>query len=405
MKTMKTLNGMNLLKRMLLLCLCAMLVCTAALAETDTVYLGPDQKEERNLPYSCRLPDGRLVFSGFTAEKAFSENDNAYLLCLNRDMTVSWEYTEPNRVIDGFGTMGVTKDGIIGVICYTVSGDFGIKFFTMEGQPLGDMISMPSEDLDRYAAFSFGMVRGGRSGDEYFQEFLDWEGNVLFRAAQEETMWVGENLIQEEDGVVLYGGQELDGESDALLMKLDWKGNKVWETTLPALKEGIKSAYLYACVKTGDGGYLAYLSERHGGENDGSYEDALVKFSADGQIIWTKQEDADRDIVFSPVGTPAEYNGRYVMTLMDDVNGMPDSAIRYLWLDQEGNELGITEQHLSKADQDRISKEGVSVDFTEMHAMKDGLWQNCTFWVDVEEDEVVSAWARIDCCLIRVPEL
>ena len=405
MKTMKNLNGMKLLKRMLLLCLCAALVCTAALAETDTVYLGPDQKEVKCLPNSCQLPDGRLVFSGHTSEKVLSENDNAYLLCLNRDMTVSWEYTEPDTKISGFGTMGVTKDGTIGVICYPNGDDFGIKFFTTEGQPLGDMISMPSKDIDRYEAFSFGMVRGGRSGEEYYQEFLDWEGNVLFRANQEETMWVGENLIQEEDGVVLYGGQELDGESDALLMKLDWKGNKVWETVLPALKEGVKNAYLRECVKTSDGGYLGYLSERHGDAKEREYIDALVKFSADGQIAWTKLEDADRDIQFSALAVPAEYNGMYVMQLIDWVEEKPDSPIRYLWLDRDGNELGITEQHLSKADQARISEEKMGIHLEEMYAMKDGLWQECFFWVDTDENEEEYAWARHDICLIRVPEL
>ena len=405
MKTMKTLNGMNLLKRMLLLCLCAALVCTAALAETDTVYLGPDQKEVKCLPNSCRLPDGRLVFSGDTSDNIFWENENAYLLCLNRDMTVSWEYTELDTKIGGFGTMGMTKDGTIGIICWMRDDGFGIKFFTTEGQPLGDMISMPSKDIDRYEAFSFGMVRGGQSGDEYYQEFLDWEGNVLFRANQKETMWVGENLIQEEDGVVLYGGQELEGKADALLMKLDWKGNKVWETALPALKEGIKSARLCDCVKTGDGGYLALLSERHYGENDISYEDALVKFSADGQILWTKLEDADRDIQFSALAVPAEYNGMYVMQLIDWVEEKPDSPIRYLWLDRDGNELGITEQHLSKADQARISEEKMGIHLEEMYAMKDGLWQECFFWVDTDESEEEDAWARHHSCLIRVPEL
>ena len=47
----------------------------------------------------------------------------------------------------------------------------------------------------------------------------------------------------------------------------------------------------------------------------------------------------------------------------------------------------------------------MSVDFTEMYAMKDGLWQECFFWVDTDENDEQSIWVRHDSCLIRVPEL
>ena len=83
------------LKHSLLLCLCAVLLCSCACAET-IIDLGLPEGGD-GMGYEATLPDGRLVFSGCNSEAGNSMNSKARLLCLNPDGTTSWDYIYPQE--------------------------------------------------------------------------------------------------------------------------------------------------------------------------------------------------------------------------------------------------------------------------------------------------------------------
>ena len=104
---------MKKMKHIPALCLCLMLLCGAACAEEMHV-LGRGNWDY--LEYGCTLPDGRLVLTG---EKTMNRPDHvtgAWLLCLNPDLTVSWEVVdEEENGYDSVRKAVVLPDGTIAV--------------------------------------------------------------------------------------------------------------------------------------------------------------------------------------------------------------------------------------------------------------------------------------------------
>ena len=54
-----------------------------------------DSDEGDYLSYQCRLPDGRLMFSGAKHPDKTKDTGRKWLLCLNPDGTKGWEYIAP----------------------------------------------------------------------------------------------------------------------------------------------------------------------------------------------------------------------------------------------------------------------------------------------------------------------
>ena len=162
---------------------------------------------------------------------------------------------------------------------------------------------------------------------------------------------------------------------------------------------------LDGCFRTSDGGYLA-VHKQHVKDYDhpNDYHDwreytALIKFSADGEILWEKQPETGRR--FEDV---AEYEGKYCVSYYSGLD-IPGN-ICYLWLDADGNELGTTVRSLNRQEipgewYGRLMRKMQM----EMIPSKEGLWQN----IQIINENLTSAGDNyimsVQQMLVRVPEL
>ena len=197
--------------------------------------------------------------------------------------------------------------------------------------------------------------------------------------------------------------------ADAIIMKIDWQGNLLWKKILPSMTEERGEATdisdLDGCFRTSDGGYLA-VHKQHVKDYDhpNDFHDwreytALIKFSADGEILWEKQPETGRR--FEDV---AEYEGKYCVSYYSGLD-IPGN-ICYLWLDADGNELGTTVRSLNRQEipgewYGRLMRKMQM----EMIPSKEGLWQN----IQIINENLTSAGDNyimsVQQMLVRVPEL
>lgn len=399
------------LKHFLLLCLCAVLLCSAACAET-IIDLGLPEGGD-GMGYEATLPDGRLVFSGCNSEAGNYMNSKARLLCLNPDGTTSWDYIYPQEGCCSFFYVNVLKDGTLAVLFrdapYQETKEEKVVFFTMDGQPTGKETELQSGKSDNisigYFLTASGIMEqyiafGPKDSDEYCMRFSDWDGTLLFQL--DEWSILGLSLIEAEDGLIIIGREPGSMRNAAgKIMKIDFQGNTVWETTVPFLNEANEGVDMRG-IKTSDGCYLAVLYERglDSGSPDSEGSFALVKFSATGRILWMNRESFDKrtEKGFAQV---VEYNGKYVVS--SEYSAL-DHPVLYLWFDTDGKELGTTENQLRKDDLPRVgNKKEVDGFPAGMISTETGLWQEYLYWCEASTHE--KEMASQDDFLVRIPEL
>ena len=400
------------LGQVMLLCLCMVMLTGTALANEmmDISSEGYD-----TIGYALTLPDGRLGFTGSHGKPGNYMDKKARILCLNPDRTVSWEYIHP--VEGSWGAYGVVlmKDGTLCIRLsnspYQTTLEDKLVFFTLDGRPTGREIPLDEKETKegffRYGICDFGMIKyyythEAEDRDKEYREFIDWDGNVLFRTEGNSGIMT-DGIIEEEDGVVLIGNE--DGRTGAgKIMKLDWQGNTVWETVVPFMTEANQGAMLHCGMKTADGGYLAVLMERPLDISSGRWKTALVKFSSTGRILWQNVESFDRqpDSLFPDL---IEYDGKYVLEFEDKERfASLEMPIRYLWFDQDGNELGITELSVRKDELPRLEKSKRTSFYSGfLFIMGNELWGE--FMSDDDSDNHEKQMASVDTVLIRIPEL
>ena len=379
-----------------LLCLCAALLCSNASAE-NAVDLANTPGHDGWLDV-CTLPDGGLVFAGYTEIPTEDGPDKGRLLCLNPDRTVRWSYTDPDTF--SYGTVKALKDGTIAAYYFN-----GVSFFTPDGKPAGKNISLPYTSGNVYDITSYGILRAQR-GDDVVQaeslELIDWDGNPLFRISEPESMWVGTAPIEEEDGLVFFGREAGDpAEAPAIVRKVDLQGNMVWTSFMPFLSDKRSNTGVNACCKTSDGGYLAVLWDTSTDPETGadSGKSTLVRLDSEGRLLWIHPSDfAFWDTV--------EYDGKivgYTHVRNLDTNR---TYMHYLWLDADGNELGTTRLEISDMKLPPYVDAGnMDPSVEKLIPMSDGLWQLLCFWETDEPEEEDPAWIQQDNLLLPVPEL
>lgn len=403
----------RILKKALLLGLCLALLAGSALANevADISLEGYDC-----MYYGCTLPDGRVILSGCNGKPGNYMDRKARLVCLNPDTTVSWEYLHPQEGSDRFTNVTLLKDGTLCVYFenapYQTPEEEKLMFFTQEGQPTGRVIPLNLEEGIDYTALASGLLelkhKGG--GSEGYMSLTDWDGNLLFRTDGEAPVRtvMDRDIIEEEDGLVMLGCESTGNAftAAAKIVKIDFRGNTVWENTLPFLMEQNEGAGLFYGIRTGDGCYLARLYER--GLNSGSpgskSMDVLVKFTSGGRVLWMSDPiDPAQEYLF---GTLAELNGRYVMQ-GEDINRFAslDYPIRYLWFDADGKMLGARDMYIQREDFARLAgSSGVNVyGSNAIFAVGDSLWAD--FTGETESNNHEKEMASNDNILIRVPEL
>lgn len=408
-----TINSVSrLLKRSLLLCLCLALLAGSALANevVDISNEGYDC-----MYYACTLPDGRVIFSGCNGKPGHYMDSKARLLCLNPDTSVSWEYYLPQEGSCRFCSVTPMKDGTLCVYLedapYQTPAEEKLMFFTTNGQPTGKEISLELKESSFYTVFAAGLLNQFYSSDESkeYIRMTDWDGNELFRINGPLPVMAGQ-IIEEEDGLVMFGRESVMGmNAAAKIVKIDFRGNILWENTLPFQMDQNEGAYLDDGIKTSDGCYLARLYERapNSGSPDSKMKsvDALVKFTSSGRVLWMSQSiDADQGYFYVVL---AEHNGKYVMQ-GEHLNRFAslDYPIRYLWFDSDGKVLGSKDMYIQKEDFPRLKK-GKHINVyssNALFAIGDELWGDYSGeneYATNHEKEMSS----VDTVLIKVPEL
>ena len=397
---------MRVVYRWLILSVCMTLICSIAMGEVITEFNGPGYDQ---LSYACTLPDGRMIFSGSRGEVGNYQESKARLLCLNPDKTVSWEYWDPAEGHASFGVVRCLENGTLAVF-YTNSPyqrlkDRKIRYFTTEGVPLEKTVDLYRADSMLRVVGPFCLEMTVIPGDAvvYYHYFLDWEGNELFRISSKE-MISAFSSFESEDGVVILG-QEPTWPANAKIMKVDLKGNIIWETVMPTQLEVTPSATLEWCRQTSDGGYIALYRETGNVSTDGVPQrwEALVRFSQDGRLLWMNHDSFPQEENPHCHGL-TEYNGTYVMELStcSDYDDIQNPRI-FCWFDADGHELGRTKLLIRKEDldvpagADKIENYGGS-----FVIMPDGLWSLRDIWV--EGHNHLQEMDSRDEVLFKVPE-
>lgn len=401
----------KILKSMLLLCLCAVMLTGSALAE-DVVDISGEGYD--CIYYKITLPDGRVILTGWKGTVGNYMDSRARILCLNPDMSVSWEYIDPSEGHCGFTWTALLKDGTLGVVFenspYQTPLEKKLVFFTLDGKPTGKEVALtePGGMVNKASASCVWQYNYPESGG-LIEELLDWEGKAILRyEGDDKSPFSGmEEMFEEEDGLV-FAGREKGISGCARILKIDFQGNMIWDTVLPPESPEADRSGIHWCVRNEDGSYVALVSEDSNADADGlsvysGYR--LVKFSPEGRVLWSNGEAFDR-CPGKWYGGLAQYNGRFVVEMADPhLSSSKNLHAEFLWMDEEGNWLGTTELNKTPKDFPRIAKEKkpYTLGVTTLIPTSDGLWALIDYEADMSKH--LKQMDTVDDYLVKVPEL
>ena len=384
------------MKRLIIGLLLLLSLCAPAAAE-ERINLGTEGYD--GLSYCFTLPDGRLVFSGTKGMKGNYQNSRGRLLCLNPDLSLSWDYVDPAEGSWGFGGAQLLKNGLIAAVRSNSPKQSTVQkeicYFTQEGQPTGTPVDIYQPDISSSGAtgscLSLTIIPG--DAQTYFHYFMDWEGNILFRLHSELTIGGGYNLLPAEDGLVL-AGCEQGYPACAKIMKVDLHGQTLWETVLPTLLPDGNARLEWARTAP-DGGFVAWLTEFSHGEGQGKLQraHAVVKFDRDGRVQWMNRDAfepsmrcdaliADKDRIVVGVEEGQEFTG-----------GAPH---RYIWLNESGQYLGETQLTFGKDEKSYGSQ---------LIPTESGLWVLKDIRMIRDGKNVLKEMDSVDEVLFKLPAL
>ena len=402
----------RIIRRVFALCLCLIVIAAAAGAE-DLVELSCGRVEYLN--YRCTLPDGRLLLTGGTRRDECG-GDAAWIMCLNTDRTVSWEYISRKDGYTAAEEATVLPDGTVAVIMEDYPKKRAAMFFTPDGKKAGKKLDLKKKRGTVYAVtpayiMTYDSV-GEKANDYRYSTFLyDWKGKETARY-DGLIMRGGYGFLSCSDDETIAYGHDAVFNGRAMIQKLD--GSEVlWETKLDRQLPDTDTATLDSVLKTGDGGYVSWLREGKPGEDEWSsyeYSYLLVKFNADGRLLWLK----DGDEYGQKAGPLFLYKGKIGIACEDSFR---IEASRYIrWLGEDGKQLGITEIKLEPGDfavlQNYLEPETAEekritvVDQQQFIPMEDGLWVMATCWVanDLGEERFGTIYDSQEIVMFRIPE-
>ena len=401
----------KILKSILLLCLCAVMLTGSALAE-DVADISGEGFD--CMYYKCTLPDGRVILTGCKGTVGNYIDSRARILCLNPDMTVSWDYIDPSEGCRSFTWTALLKDGTLGVVFenspYQTCEERKLVFFTLDGKPAGKEISLTVSNamVNKVSAsciWQFDYLEGVGK----VEELLDWEGNAILRYGKEDSIPFDgmEWMFEEEDGLV-FAGRERGNNGCAKILKMDFQGSMLWENVLPLTAKEAEDSSILDCIRMEDGSYVALVGEFGRVAKDGVSDYAnyrLVKFSPGGRILWTNSEAFDR-YPGKWFGSLVWYNGRLVTEMDKWTTGSDrDFHAKLLWMDEDGNWLGTTEVNKTPEDFPRIAKEKKpsTLGITSLIPTSGGLWALIDY--EAEKSTHLKQMDTQDDYLVKVPEL
>ena len=420
----------GIIRQALLLCLCATLAAGCACAEkTEGVNLGISGKN--SLFYGTTLSDGRILLVG-SREVPGDNAGSAWLLCLNPDRTVSWEYTDDAKDDGHFTCAAELEDGTIGLAFSKLAAEpdsaYTLRFFTTDGKPTGKEVNIPRrkdavtiQNATKSRLQMICMTFSTKTGENQYQTvrydnyLIDWDGNEI---AFLEDFDLGPDItdmIEEIDGLVMNGYKHPVFDASKAIRKTDLQGNLIWETRLECVWPDTTRANAEQIIPAGDGGYIVlqvepvYPKE----DTDWEYRGALVKLDRDGNILWTRTEGfedfVDRGQLLAMAG------GKIAASFTNNSFKAEDNPRRIAWFDENGKFLGNVEMEFGTENFPQLKRPneeptfGIeeSLNFYEdrIIPMEDGMWMLGGFClVQAEKGGTWNNMAYYNSGLFRIPE-
>ena len=381
------------------------------------------------LEYRCMLPDGGLILTGGMRLYGAGKETGSYVLCLNADRTVRWEYTDREK--NGYTSAEeatVLADGTIAVVVWDYPEKIAVKFFTPQGKRARKKLDMTKncgktgQLSDITPSF---IVKSDFLGNVTDQDFryettlYNWKGNEITRY-DGDVVFGGYGLSVKGSEELVAFGQDTVYNSHAKITKIDWsQGVVLWETVLDYQQPETETAMLYNITETEGGGYAGWLREAKPAADGDEYVFTyyLVRFDTEGRLLWVRDtESLYRNGLLSNLFSS---NGYLVMQCESEENeswsrGEP---IRFLWTNPGGNELGTTELTLRPEDfrlmRDRQEPEEQGVyqypvlGIDRIIRMEDGLWAFATLYIAEKregDDAIHYPPDDHEFIMIRIPE-
>ena len=407
------------IKNILVLCLClALLAGTACAEEVHIICSGKSDY----LNYDGMLPDGRLLLTGGKDLSDTVYYRGSWVLCLNPDRTVSWEIVDEEYY--EVRAAAILPDGTIGVVfenrqMMDREDRITIRFYTPDGKATGRELELSTENVIYEVNASWLMAYRWKPEERMDETILiDWGGNELLRY---DGLILPDGYgfaVGNTDELVLYGQDTMEN-SHAKILKLDGLTDSVlWETTLDWQLSDTEGSTIDSCVRTDDGGYLAMVGEARPetDENGNRWTSFLVKLDKEGRVLWTSREIFEK---YKILGSRMYFlNGKLLLSCASETGGDPGSIAPwvFLWLDGDGNELGMTEVELKAEDLPHLSQyvgpagDGTYwepfADVLEIIPMADGLWALGQGDVDLMDGEkfLQTLPEASETFLVKIPE-
>lgn len=427
----------GIIRQALLLCLCATLAAGCACAEkTEGVNLGKSGKN--SLVYGTTLSDGRILLVG-TRQAPGQDAGSGWLLCLNPDRTVSWEYTGDAADDECFDAAAELEDGTIGLMFgHTVEHEgtykyeYALRFFTTDGKPTGKEVSIPfrgDEMVIQNATKSrlqmictTILTEAGENQYRSVREdsyLIDWDGNEAAYLERFDLSYSNSDMIEEADGLVMNGYNFQGQKFGKTARKTDLQGNLIWETRLECAWPDTTRADAERIIPAWDGGYIVLQMEpvQPKEDTDWEYRGALVKLDRDGNILWTRTEGFEEVIIGG--GLLAMANGKIAVSVIhankDGKTFRADIPRRIAWFDENGMFLGNVEMEFGTENFPQLKRPnekptfGIeeSLNFYEdrIIPMEDGMWMLGGFYLaQAEKDGTWNNMAYYNSGLFRIPE-
>ena len=238
---------------------------------------------------------------------------------------------------------------------------------------------------------------------------LDWKGNRITQMAGLDMNLQGCGVIEEKDGLVLFGASDQKDYHAAAIEKRDFRGKLIWKQSLRAGTDTEGGGFMFA-IPAEDGGYLIVQSELQllKDFNQAGYLNALVKLDRRGKVQWTGTEGLEDE---TTVCRGLVRFGGKIVAFFHTGDTEPDETVRdapllFRWFDENGKPLGTTELNLRREDFERLGQYTDADSIVDVRydyhlvPMPDGLWTTASLLVSGADGD-----AAADLLLVKVPEL
>ena len=353
MKSTK-INGLSILKQMLIMSLCLIMLIGSALAQNVNVkefYEGDNDY----LFFVNTLSDGRLLFGGSKCLDESKDITRKWLLCLNPDRTVNWEYISPEEEASTVFAVSERPDGTIAVLFDMGDEDHEapegartkIRYFTQSGQATGKETDLPgiiqSKTNDTSCLVQMFLPTEEDNKTRYI--ITDWDGNPL---DENNEILSGKKLFYEEikGGILLYDSVSAKDGRARIIKKESLEGKPLWSVTLDPIWTGTSAVRIDEIVNTKDGGCTALVCEGKAGDSDSFvWKYALLKLDTEGNVQWTYKDETEKESTNSRIMIINRKIVLYSAPDQKDEKNINTPRV-FQWFDLEGNHLGNNRLYL-----------------------------------------------------------